>query len=253
MNANENIKAADQDAHISKYLKGLMKQEEEQAFLEELKRDAELRCRAIIQARMVKSMRKVGSEKDKALISAIEALEDEQSIRASLSAITGDSRGQDKARVLFMPRKAFVALSAAAAILLCVWGGYRIYDNRQMAMLGIEYLAYFPAADYARGTDDVVQSKVAALYQSVQSGDDIDAYIEKLEPMWRDSQKGEYNEYTEYSSQIGWLLANAYVIRNDKDKALAVLDVIIANEDSAPVLVNKANELRNKIKDRKLF
>ncbi len=253
MDVNENMKAVNQDARISKYMKGFMTQEEEQAFLADLKQDAELRSKAITLARMVRSMRKVGSEKDKALMVEIEELEGEQSIKTRLSSIIGMNATHGKTRKLFMSRKAVVSLSAAASILLCLWGSYRIYDNRQMAMLGTEYLACFPATDYVRGMDDGVQSKIAALYKSVESGKNIDATIEELEPMWRNSRKEEYNEYTEHSPQIGWMLANSYVIKNDKDKALKVLDVIIGDEDSTPALVDKAIELKKMIESRKLF
>lgn len=253
MKINENIKAIAGDARISKYLKGQMSQEEELTFLAELKQDAELRSKAITLARMVKSMRKVGSAKDEALMETIAGLEDERSIKTRLSEITSTNIPENKARILFMPRRTFVSMSAAASLLLCVWGGYRMYDNHQMAVLGTEYLAYFPATDYVRGTIDDVQSKIAGLYKSVESGTNIGTAIEELEVMWIDSQKDEYNECTEYSSQIGWLLANAYVINNDKDKALQVLDAIIAGEDSTPVLVNKARELKKKIEGRKLF
>lgn len=49
------------------------------------------------------------------------------------------------------------------------------------------------------------------------------------------------------------MLANSYVIKNDKDKALKVLDVIIGDEDSTPALVDKAIELKKMIESRKLF
>ena len=125
-----------------------------------------------------------------------------------------------------------------------------------MAKLGTEYLSCFDASDYVRGdksTDSGVQLKIASLCKSIKSGTDIESAIEELKRMWSLSLKDEYNEFTEFSSQIGWALANAYVINNDKDEALQVLDMIITNEDSTPILVDKATELKKKIETRKLF
>lgn len=213
MDINEDISAINQEARITKYLKGLMTKEEELAFLSELKQDAELRSMAITQARMVRSMRTVGSENDKVLMAAIMELEGEESIKKSISSITGiDDRIQNNHRIFFLTRKTFVSFSVAASILLCFWGGYKVYDNHQMAVLGSEYLAYFPVTVLDRGTAYTVHSKIDSLYHSVESCENIEMAIEELEPMWSESQREGYNDYTVYSSQIGWLLANAYVI-----------------------------------------
>jgi hypothetical protein len=256
MKANEDFKVVNQDSRISKYLQGLMTAEEELSFLDEIKQDSELRSKAIVAARMVSSMRQIGAEKDKALIAAIKELPGEKFITAKIASVTTSEESRSRARVLFIPRKTFVSLSAAAAVLLCVWGGYRMYDNHQMAKLGTEYLSCFDASDYVRGdksTDSGVQLKIASLCKSIKSGTDIESVIEELKRMWSLSLKDEYNEFTEFSSQIGWALANAYVINNDKDEALQVLDMIITNEDSTPILVDKATELKKKIETRKLF
>ena len=60
MNDNENIvqgKDLLNDERISRFMQGMMEPEEESAFMEELKNNADLRNQAIAQARLVKGMK----------------------------------------------------------------------------------------------------------------------------------------------------------------------------------------------------
>lgn len=244
----------EQEQRITAYLKGRMSKEKESQFLSELEHDATLRSKAISTARMTKAMRIVGTEDDKALMAAINELGSEDGVKAMLSALD-DNHKIDARRSLTL-RKTVISISAAACILCCTWGAYRLYDNRQMALLGTEYLAYFPSTTYSRGESsgaNDVQSSIARLYQSVETKQNIASSIKELDNMWRLSLQKEYNDYTEYQSQIGWILANAYIIQNDKAQALQVLEAIIANQDSTPALVEKAIELKKKVENEQLF
>ena len=257
MNANQYTKTIQQDARIDNYLKGLMTKDEENSFLADLENNPKLRSKAIVTARIVKAMQSVGSNRDQKLIASIKGLASVDDVNAGISSIINGKENKSNApRILFMSRKKFVSISIAASVLACIWGGCHIYDNRQMEKLGAEYLAYFPMSDNTRGgarNKDDVQTKIANLYKSVESGDNIDEAIKELEHMWAASLKPYYNEHTEYSPQIGWILANAYVRTNEKNKAIETLQRIINNQDNTPVLINKATELKNKIENRKIF
>ena len=254
MNLDQERIAIEQEQRIVAYLKGQMSKDEEQLFLLELERDTELRSKALSIARMAKAMRMVGSEKDKALMDEIKLLGSEANVKSKLSSL--DYRYKKDARSSLILRKTVISVSTAACILFCTWGAYRLYDNHQMAVLGTEYLACFPATTYSRGENcgvDAVQSRLVSLYQSVETKHNMDTTIKVLDNMWRQSLKNEYNEYTEYSFQIGWILANAYIIQNDKAQALQVLDAIIGNQDSTPALVEKAIELKKKVESKQWF
>lgn len=254
MNLEQDTKAIEQGQRITAYLKGQMSKEEESQFLQELERDVTLRSQAVSMARMANAMRIVGAEKDTALMAEINALGSEEQVKAMLSSFDFGNKGA--ARRSFALRKTILSISAAACVLCCIWGAYRLYDNHQMAVLGTEYLPCFPSSTYSRGESngvDDVQSRLDSLYQSVEKKDNVESAIKELEKMWRQSLKDEYNDYTEYSSQIGWILANAYIIQNEKTQAVQVLDAIIGNRDSTPALEEKAVELKKKVESKTLF
>ena len=208
-------------------------------------------------ARIVKAMQSVGAGRDQKLIASIKDLPSADDVKAGLSSVINETETKpNPPRILFMPRKTFVSISIAASVLACVWGGLSIYDSHRMNLLGAEYLACFPVSEYSRGSGDTadrVQTEIARLYKLVETGNNIDGALKELDRMWPQSLKSEYNEYTDYSSQIGWILANAYVRLNEKDKAIQTLELIINNPDNSPVLINKATELKNKIENRKMF
>ncbi|HBN46474.1 MAG TPA: hypothetical protein DD401_02215 [Prevotella sp.] len=242
-----------QDDRITRYLRGGMSPDEERAFMEETKHDDALRTRAITMARLVKAMRHEGAKSDRQVIGALGKISSETGLKAKFAA-TGDQPTSKRSRLARLSRKATAVLSAAAAVLaLCIAGGYRLYDNHEMNRLGTTYLACFPASEYDRGADVEAQASISRLYQAVTSQKDLASSIEELEQVWTLARQAEYNDFTEYKPFIGWMLANAYVLHNDKDRAVATLDALIQDPDCTPALIGKAQELKNKIEDRKLF
>ena len=245
----------EQDACIARFLKGQMSPGEEKEFRERLRQDAELKSKAIALARMVKAMKEVGGAKDRVVVEAIKDLKSPEAARQQTAGVTGKAklRVSSAPRVLSLPRRALVSMSAAASILLCVCGGYRLYDNQRMNALGREYLACFPAAVYTRGGDDDAAAELAKIYQSVAADEDVAPVIARLEKLWALSRENEYNKYTEYTLPIGWMLANAYLRQNNKDKALQVLDTLIREAEGGSAIATKAAELKKEIERRKIF
>ena len=60
-----------EDERIVNYLKGRMTAEEENAFIEELKTNSELKSKAVAMARMVKGMKEVGKKMDEETTNSI--------------------------------------------------------------------------------------------------------------------------------------------------------------------------------------
>lgn len=250
---NEETKLIEQEARIVRYLKGQMTPEEEKLFVTDLESDRTLKSMAVTVARMVKSMKEVGSQRDKNIINEMRNMGNSQNIEELISSFTEQHNADNTKRILFIPRKMFATISVAASILLCVWGGYHMYDNHRMDSLGSEYLAYFPVSEFSRGEADEVTSEITSLYNAVETGQNMLLTIEHLEKIWQLSLAGEYNEYTEWSPQIGWILANAYVRENDKTKAIATLNFYIESYKMDSVIEIKAIELKNKIENSWLF
>ncbi len=247
MDKNELNISTSQDARITRYLKGQMSADEEKVFISDLDADATLKSRAITIARMIKAMNKVGTEKDNDVIAALDA---ESDITPYFTDKTASRTGQKKP---IFARQLIITLSVAASLIICLMVGYRIYDNRQMTALSEEYLPYFPASEYARGEQNTIAAEIASLYQHVLSNEDLDDVISRLDELWIESQSDTYNDCTAYSPEIGWILANAYIRNNDKDKAIATLDILIRQNTPGSAMAQKANELRQKVKDRKII
>lgn len=144
-------------------------------------------------------------------------------------------------------RKLIVSFSAAASILLCVFGGYKYYKYEQVSSLGSEYLAYFPASEFSRGENDGVSDILKEMCSDIETKHNIDDAIVRLSDMWAKSRSDTFNDYTEYMPEIGWMLANAYLRNNDKSKALNVLDVLIVESPEGTAMGDKARELKEKV------
>ncbi len=252
MESNNQMKSnVEQDARINRYLKGQMSPDEEKSFLVELQEDSSLKARAIAIARMIKSMERIGSTNDGKIINSLRSISEEKvSEVAKRSSMPIKSKAS---RILFIPKKSLIAFSAAASILICIFGGYRIYDNHQMTTLASEYLAYFPMSEYNRGPENSVGREIYMLYQHIEERSDLEGTIVYLERIWEESQDLTYNDYTEFSPEIGWLLANAYIMNNEKDKAIKLLTILETESDGGSAMAEKARELCEQVEKKKIF
>ena len=231
------------DDMLSRYLKGQFSEAEEAEFRQLVADDAELRNRAIATARLAKAMGDAGRERDRAAIRAIGQASEEE-VRAAAAGACGATERKRRARGL---RWILVPLSVAASILLCVFGGYRYYTYRQVTSLGTEYLACFPASEFQRGENDSINSELERLYADIEKKRNLDTAISRLSEMWRESRADTYNAYTEHMPEIGWMLANACLCDNDREKAVSVLDILIADNPTGTALGDKARELKARI------
>lgn len=231
------------DEMLSRYLKGQLSEIEEVEFKRLIADEPELHNKAIATARLVKAMNEVGSERDDKTIEEIRQAT-EQKIKIVASNVSGAAIKEP--RILNF-RKFIVSFSAAASILLCVFGGYKYYKYEQVSSLGSEYLAYFPASEFSRGENDGVSDILKELYSDIETKHNLGDAIARLSGMWTESRGDSFNDYTEYMPEIGWMLANACLRNNDKSKALKVLGVLIAESPEGTAMGDKARELKEKV------
>ena len=152
------------DEMLSRYIKGRLSDAEEVEFNRLIAENEELRNKAIATARLVKAMNEVGSEQDNDTIEAIKQSSKED-IKRTVTSISGTTIKNP--RILTF-RKFVVSFSAAASILLCIFGGYKYYKYEQVTSLGSEYLAYFPASEFSRGENDGVSDILKELYSDMR-------------------------------------------------------------------------------------
>lgn len=243
MESKDNTPAIQFEDKLNRFLKGEMTPAEEQEFKAFLKSHPEQKQKAIAIARLAKAMQKVGEERDRTIIADIKATS-KQDVENAANRVTG--KVVKKPNVIPF-RRFMVSFSAAASILLCIFGGYKYYKYDQTTSLGQEYLAYFPASEFSRGEGDNVSEQLQLLYGNITEKKDMNATLDELSQMWEASKSDEYNDYTEYMPELGWMLANAYLRDNDKDKALKVLDQLIKECPEDTALGEKARELKQKV------
>lgn len=200
-------KALLNDERISRYMQGKMNADEESAFIEELKNNADLRNQSIAQARLVKGMKQVNEELREAFREA-----DEQTIRR----IAKEASGSKKSSTRW--------ITIAASIVFIVFVGFKSYDYYDTTSLGREYANTFPTSTIVRGEANAnVDTELTMLFNNVAEGKDLDNTTSRLQTLWELSKQDTYNDYTDYAPYIGWNLAIGYLENYEKAKAKDVL------------------------------
>lgn len=251
MDNNNNIapKLLEEDDRIVAYLKGQMSAEEEQQFMKELNDNPELKQKAIVTARLVKGLKQVGAAQDKETKGAFLASSTESVQSAVEKAIhTEEVSATTSARTVSI-RRTSTWLSIAASLIFIVWLGFEYNDYRSTTGLGEEYGNAFSSSMIIRGAESPTdaEKKLESLFANVKNGDNLDNAIHELSLCWELSTMDTYNDYTNYSAEIGWNLAIAYLKDNNKMDAKIVLEKLVEiSEDSSAVNV-KAKELFGKL------
>lgn len=220
-----------EDERISLFLQGKMTADEEESFLDELKRNDDLRERAIIQARLVKGMKQVDKE-----IKEDFQLADEETIRNIARRISGKKRH---------PVRWF---AVAASIIFIAFVGFKSYDYHYTTSLGKEYANTFPTSSIIRGDANAdVETELATLFNNIAECKDLDNTTSRLATLWELSKQETYNDYTDYSPYIGWNLAIGYLENYEKSKARNVLQQMQSEGLQGTIINDMVDKLLNKL------
>lgn len=240
---NINPTMLEEDDRIALYLKGKMSSQEEQAFMQELENNPELKARAIAVARLVKGMKETGRSQDNDVINAMLAT-DENEIREITKGIT-----KGKAKVIPM-RTMAKWISMAASILLVVWLGIGYHNYRTTTGLGEEYGTLFRTSQLARGAGEAteVDARLAQLFENVANKNDLDNTLHELSLCWELSTQETYNDYTEFAPEIGWNLAIGYLKDNNRKQAKATLEKLVKVAPEGTAIGDMAKEVLQKIR-----
>lgn len=233
-----------EDERIVNYLKGRMTAEEEQAFIEDLKANPELKSKAVAMARMVRGMKEVGKQMDEETTNFI--LASNQSEIEDIA--TNVSRGHRKGKVISL-RKAASWLSMAASVALIVWAGIGYKDYRQTTSLGEQYATTFSFEQLTRGAGEhtKAEEELAKLFENIANKTDLDKTLHDLSLCWELSTQETYNDYTDFAPEIGWNLAIGYLKDNKRKDAKATLEKLIVVAPEGTAIGDKAKEVLKKI------
>ena len=240
---NINPSLLEEDDRIVLYLKGKMSSQEEQAFMQELENNPELKARAIAMARLAKGMKETGRSQDNDVINAM-LTTDEGEIRRVTTNIT-----KSKAKVIPM-RSMAKWISMAASILLVVWLGIGYNDYIKTTGLGEEYGTQFSTSQLTRGAEEAteVDARLAQLFENVANKNDLDNTLHELSLCWELSTQETYNDYTDYASEIGWNLAIGYLKDNNRKDAKVTLEKLVKVAPEGTAIGDKANELLKRMR-----
>lgn len=250
---------------IEKYLKGLLSKEEEQAFREELKTDKALREEVLATALMIKHMKQQKIEQEKAILEEVKSSKDnrEEVVIRPAEGIKVAERDADipdiashSATSKPWSRWYYWASSIAAVLIVGLFAVKPLYFNyKSNQMISQNYAKWSPSVDgtgSAKGTtrgevqagEDVI-AELSELFDNVGQGKDMKMTTYRLEKALKESET-DY-EYYQYTSDIAWYLALAYIQENQFGKARKALAEIIESED--PDYSEQAEKLYKEIEN----
>lgn len=220
MDKNDNILQESIDDRIDAFIRGLMTEEEELAFKQEIQADPELRAQVMATISMIRGIREQGSAHDKAIISKY-----------------------DNSRV-----RSVLAWACSIAAVIAIFFGYS-KDKRFDELSGIvsPYYSEYSMSEYSRGdVDSATVAHLYTLFNNVKEQRSMSKIIEELEPIYANLDSD--FTYSTYANDIAWNLALAYIKNDQTYKAINILKKFEADNPDTPIAV-KANELKNKLQE----
>lgn len=211
----------DNSERIERYLREQMTPEENEAFLNDLKSDKELREEAQMMALLIKEMKEEQAKQSENLTEEVLA-EEKQAKKTELIS------------------KVRWSLSIAAMFILIF--GVTLLWNRQSDTdaLFTNYYSPYTLQGESRGGDSDVEKELAVLFNQVGTEKDVSIVIDKLQKI-HDSIDSEY-EYSLYADYITWYLALAYLKDDKPEKAKIVLKPLVENGNNLAIKLLKAIE-----------
>lgn len=218
MDKNDDILQESIDDRIDAFIRGLMTEEEELVFKQEIQADPELRAQVMATISMIRGIREQGSAHDKAIISKY-----------------------DNSRV-----RSVLAWACSIAAVIAIFFGYS-KDKRFDELSGIvsPYYSEYSMSEYSRGdVDSATVAHLYTLFNNIKQQRNVTYIIEELEPIYASLDKS--FTYNAYANDIAWNLALAYIKDDQTDKAINILEKLEADNPNTPIAA-KASELKNKL------
>ncbi len=270
----------EEDERIVSFLKGKMSAEEEQKFMEDLDANPELKQNAIVTARLVKGLKEVGTLRDREMVDAFLASTErgvdfavtaashianfaDVQVSACYSLTDSDEWPREveekpaacpekevpNRKKAVPARKWLKWLSIAASLVAVVWLGMEYGMYKPTTGLGEQYGNAFTSSMIVRGAagQSEASKKLEQLFADVKDNRNIGDAIHDLSLYWELSMMETYNDYTDYSAEIGWNLAIAHLKDNDRKSAKKVLNKLVKTTEEGSAINKKAKELLEKV------
>ena len=218
----------DNSERIERFLREQMSPEENDAFLNDLKNDKDLREEAQMMALMIKEM------KEEQIKQSEKLTED----------VLAEEKQAKKARIISMVRW---PLSIAAMFIL-IFGATLLWNRQSDSeILFNEYYQPYVVQGERGGDDDAIKEELANLYNKVGTEDDVTPIITRLQTIYDNilSNNVDYAEYIYYEKDIVKYLALAYIKNNDLNNAKRLLKPYAEDgDDEADEIIKAIDSLK---------
>ena len=220
MDKNNDILQQAIDDRIDAFIRGMMTEEEEAAFKQEIQADPDLRAHVLATVSLIKGIRTQNAEKERTLI---------------------QPQQNNKVRTLLW------WATSIAAVFAIFFGYSKDKRYNELSALVSPYYTEYSMDEYARG--DIDSTKVANLYtlfNNIQNQRNVSSIIAELEPIYTSIEHD--LTYSAYANDIALNLALAYIKDDQADKAIPILEKLEKDNSDTPISA-KAQEILKKLRD----
>ena len=215
----------DNSERIERYLREQMTPEENEAFLNDLRKDKELREEAQMMALLIKDMKEEQAKQDETI---------KQEILTS--------KGGSAAKTIQLVKW----IGSIAAMFILLFGANQWYTSYKIDKVYDAYYTPYDASLARGGDDETIKQELAKLYNKVGTEKNLTSVITRLQTIYDGIQSAsdDYADYTYYENDIAWYLALAYIKDHNLEKAKELLKPLADNGDEeAEKLLKELNKL----------
>ena len=221
-NNNQDILTDSLDERIESFLRGKMSKNEEIAFKQEIRKNPELRERALEMTSLIKGLQEKNSAREKTIIK-------EHTAKSRVNPILWWA----------------CSVAAVFAIFFSIYKDQR-YNTLNEAIS--PYYTNYDISNISRGDLDSVKIvHIYDLFIQIQEKRSMTDIIKELDPIY--NSLDEDFTYNAYANDIAWNLALAYVKDDQIDKAITILQKLKDDNPDTPIY-NKSDELIKKLQNQ---
>lgn len=207
------------DDRIDAFVRGMMTEDEESAFKQEIKANPELRAQVLATLSLIKGIRTQEAEKERTLI---------------------QNNAKDKVRTLLW------WATSIAAVFAIFFGYSKDKRYNELSAIVSPYYSEYSISDYSRGdVDSATVAHLYTLFNNIKEQRNMSKIIKELEPIYASLDTDA--TYSFYANEIAINLAIAYIKDDQTDKAITVLEKLIEDNPDTPIAL-KAQKLLKDIK-----
>lgn len=222
MDKYTDIQQESTDERIDAFIRGVMTEEEEATFKQEIQSNPELRTQVLTTLSLIKGIRSAEAKRDETLIHNL-------------------PKKKNRSRTIIL-----WACSMAAMIVI-FFGVKNELRYRELSGIVSPYYSEYSMENISRGEEDsVTVAQLYSIFNNIKEQRDVSDIIKELEPIYRSLDSG--FTYSAYANDIAWNLALAYIKDDQIDKAMPILEKLETDNPDMPIAV-KANKLKKKLQE----